>query len=194
MKPNSKPKSSSPRPGVGTPGAGLAARRKPSADGVTAKPADPFLRATAVWLALAALAILNGLFRSLVMTPWIGDPAGHLISTALLCVAIFVVTWCTISWIGPSTRRGALLIGVLWVGMTIAFEFVAGHYLFGNSWEKLFTDYNVARGRVWSLVLVATLLAPRLVSGMRGLMSPPVTSEHPNGVAQPGPSAIGRPD
>jgi hypothetical protein len=60
--------------------------------------------------------------------------------------------------------RDAFLVGLLWVVLTVAFEFLAGHYIFGNSWETLLADYNVFRGRVWLLVLLTNLLAPLLAS------------------------------
>ena len=37
---------------------------------------------------------------------------------------------------------------------------LAGHYVFGNSWYKLFADYNILKVRIWSLVLLTILLAP----------------------------------
>jgi hypothetical protein len=40
------------------------------------------------------------------------------------------------------------------------FELLAGHYVFGNSWEKLLADYNLFRGRIWVLVLIVILFAP----------------------------------
>ena len=43
---------------------------------------------------------------------------------------------------------------------TGGFEFLAGHYVFGNSWERLIADYNVFRGRIWILVLAANIFAP----------------------------------
>ena len=133
------------------------------------------IKAILVWLALAVLAVSNGIVRNAVISPRLGDLGGHIFSTGVFCVIIFVVTWYTIGWIGPRTGRGALLVGVLWMGMTIAFEFLAGHYLFGNSWDKLLADYNIARGRVWLLVLVALLVAPRVTGKIRGLLSPPAS-------------------
>ena len=53
-----------------------------------------------------------------------------------------------------------MLLGIAWVALSVAFEFLAGHYVFGNSWERLFADYNVFRGRIWIMVLVANLFAP----------------------------------
>jgi hypothetical protein len=44
--------------------------------------------------------------------------------------------------------------------MTLGFEFLAGHYLFGKPWPVLVADYNLLRGRVWLFVPLVTLLAP----------------------------------
>ena len=78
----------------------------------------------------------------------------------VLCAAIFIVALLFTRWIAPKSRGGALLIGSVWLALTLAFEFLAGHYLFGSSWERLLADYNLLRGRVWVLVLAATLFAP----------------------------------
>jgi len=48
----------------------------------------------------------------------------------------------------------------MWLAMTLAFEFGAGHYLFHTPWAALIADYNILRGRLWILVLAATLTAP----------------------------------
>jgi len=37
------------------------------------------------------------------------------------------------------------------------------------SWATLFADYNLLRGRIWILVLVATFIAPWLAGRVRGL-------------------------
>jgi hypothetical protein len=55
------------------------------------------------------------------------------------------------------------------VALTLAFEFLAGHYLFGNPWSRLLEDYDVFRGRIWILVLITTAVAPRLCARMRGI-------------------------
>jgi hypothetical protein len=57
-----------------------------------------------------------------------------------LSAAILLVTWLSVTWIQPGTRPTALAIGTLWVGLTIAFEFGAGHYVFGTPWEALRAD------------------------------------------------------
>ena len=54
-----------------------------------------------------------------------------------------------------------------WVALTLAFEFLAGHYLFHNPWDKLLADYDVWHGRIWPLVPIVTLLAPVIAYRMR---------------------------
>lgn len=129
------------------------------------------LRALVVWMALVVVAVANGTIRQYLLLPTVGPYAGHVISSVLLSLLILLVAALTIRWIGPATARQAWLVGLLWLLCTIAFEFVAGHYLFGNPWEKLLADYNVREGRVWLLVLVATAVAPRWAAGFRGLLA-----------------------
>jgi hypothetical protein len=120
-----------------------------------------------VWLLLAVVASLNGLLRNTLITPRIGESGGHVVSTVLLCVLFIAVTSLVIRWIGPRSGRDVKSIGMMWLVMTIVFEFVAGHYAFGHSWDRLFADYNIASGRVWILVLITTYLAPMIAAWIR---------------------------
>ena len=121
------------------------------------------LRALAVWCGLAALAVLNGIFRERIFTPRLGPQGGHVLSTLALCAVITAVTWLALPWLAPRTDAEAWLIGAAWLTWTVAFEFLAGHYLFGHPWSRLVADYNLRRGRIWVFVLVTSLLAPPTV-------------------------------
>jgi hypothetical protein len=46
--------------------------------------------------------------------------------------------------------------------MTLAFEFLFGHFVAGHSWARLLQDYNLLAGRVWVLLLAWVALAPYL--------------------------------
>ena len=129
------------------------------------------LRAIAVWLAIVPIAIANGAVRELLIVPAAGPAAGHVISTLMLCAAILLVTWLTLGWIRPASLRDAALIGVSWLALTLAFEFLAGHYMFGTPWRRLLTDYNLAEGRVWILVPITTAIAPWFVARARSTPS-----------------------
>ncbi len=122
-----------------------------------------FIKTIAIWFLLAMLATTNGIVRNSWYKPAVGDLLAHQISTF-----VFIIVLLTVSYLAfcrsfhELTDKTLLLIGFIWVLMTEAFEFLAGHYLFGNSWEKLFADYNIFAGRIWILVVIATLFAPYL--------------------------------
>jgi len=103
----------------------------------------------------------------MLVTPRTGDSASHVISTVSLCVFIFLVSYFSIRWIHPAGPRDPLIVGSIWVTLTVAFEFLAGHYVFENSWQKLLADYNLTQGRIWILVLVADFTAPLWAAKVR---------------------------
>lgn len=125
-----------------------------------------FGRAFVAWLGLLVLAVVNGGARELLLNPWLGEQRGHIVSTIGFSLLIFITALLTISWIGPRTRKDALWIGVFWLVLTSAFEFLAGHYLFGNPWRTLLADYNLMEGRIWSSVLLTALFSPVIALGI----------------------------
>jgi hypothetical protein len=128
------------------------------------------LRACLVWLMLCVLAVLNGTVRTLWFVPAVGEEWARALSCISLSALILLLAWLMIGWLHPATPGEALGLGVLWLGLTLLFEFGAGHFLFGNSWEKLLADYNLLRGRLWIAVLVVTLFAPLWTARLRGLL------------------------
>ena len=126
-------------------------------------------RALAVWFVLLVLASANGALREGIIIPAAGETAGRAISTVMLSAMILVLTWLTIGWIRPATSGEAWIVGALWVALTLAFEFLAGHYIFGHPWDRLLEDYNLPAGRIWVLVLITTAIAPWLAARGRGV-------------------------
>jgi hypothetical protein len=117
-------------------------------------------RALLVWVLLVGVAILNGLAREAALAPRLGAAVAHAVSSIILASLIALTAWVTIPWIAPGTIRRAWTVGVLWLALTIAFEFLAGHYAFGHPWPSLLADYDILRGRLWLIVVVTTLVAP----------------------------------
>ena len=128
-------------------------------------------KAVAIWCIMLLFAVANGTFRVTQLIPRYGDLKGHWISTLLLSALLLLVTWLFLPWIGPRTAHDAWIIGGVWLGLTLTFELLAGHYVFHNSWNILLTDYDLLRGRIWLLVLAVTLLAPLVVGRMLGLIA-----------------------
>ena len=117
------------------------------------------------WFLFMILAIINAGVRNGLYKPIVGDLAAHQISTVIFVILIIIVTYIIFRFSNIELNDSdALLIGAIWLISTIAFEFIAGHFLFGNTWEKLFADYNLLNGRIWSLVLITTFLAPYAVN------------------------------
>jgi hypothetical protein len=117
-------------------------------------------RAFVVWCVLLTIAILNGALRVGLLIPRIGETWGLAVSTVFLSAAIVGLTACTIGWMRPRTWGETWTIGLFWLGLTLAFEFLGGHFLFGQPWDMLLADYNVSQGRIWIVVLLATALGP----------------------------------
>jgi hypothetical protein len=117
-------------------------------------------RAVLVWSGLLVIAILNGGFREAVLVPRLGRAVGQGISTVLLSLLIVACGWVTTPWVGPKTLQDAWAIGGTWVALTLAFEFLGGHYIFGTPWQTLLADYNLFAGRIWVMVLIVTLMTP----------------------------------
>ncbi len=128
----------------------------------------PWLRASAVWLALAILMIAQGLLREWMATPALGELRAHQLSSLTGGLIIVAVSAFTLRWLGAIGRPARQLwIGVFWVALTVLFEFVFGHWVAGHPWAHLVRDYDLSAGRLWLLVLVATLLGPWLGGRLR---------------------------
>ena len=114
-----------------------------------------------LWLALAVLISASGFVGTLVVAPRVGEYPAHVYKTI---VAIALVLLASHLYVRLTSRHGwsraAWRAGLVWLTATVAFEFLAGHYLFGNPWEKLFADYLIWQGRLWVLLLIALLLGP----------------------------------
>jgi len=119
-------------------------------------------RAAAVWFGIMLLAVLNGGARDILLVPRMGDLVARALSCITLSALILGMTWVSLRWIAPDSRGDAWEIGALWLGMTLVFEFVAGHFLFGTPWPALLADYNLLAGRLWVLVLITTFVSPML--------------------------------
>lgn len=121
-----------------------------------------FLYPLGVWVVMAAVAVVNGGFREIVLIPRIGDYNGHVLSTALLVAAILIISFLFFSRSAMAyTRIELLLVGVLWMLLTVGFEFLVG-YVEGTPVAVTLGQYDVTAGQVWIAVPVTLLLAPIL--------------------------------
>jgi len=116
-----------------------------------------------VWFLLAIIAIANGVIRQATYANTVSDLAAHQISTVTAVLATGAVVWFVHRVWAIESASQAWSIGLLWLIMTIAFEFGFGHYVAGHPWDSLLADYNILNGRVWSLFLVWVAILPVVI-------------------------------
>ena len=113
-----------------------------------------------LWLPMVLIAFANGALRELWIRKIAGELRAHQISTVLLILLFAVYIWIVVRVWPPSSAGQALAIGLMWLGLTLAFEFLLGRYVSGLSWSALLQDYNLLAGRLWVLVPVWVAVAP----------------------------------
>ena len=115
------------------------------------------------WIGMVAIAILNGAIREKVYGQFMGELPAHQLSTFIGIALFGAYIWVLTGTYPMESSTQALIIGWMWLIMTVIFEFVFGHFAMGHPWSKLFHDYSLFKGRVWSLVLIG-LLSPHIYS------------------------------
>lgn len=121
-----------------------------------------FVYPLGVWLGMAVIAVANGVFREAVIVPRTGEYPGHLLSTVLLIAAILLVSFLFFQRTSiPYTRAELVVVGVIWVILTVGFEFVVG-YVEDTPIAVTLGQYNLLAGQVWIFVPLTLLLAPLL--------------------------------
>jgi hypothetical protein len=105
------------------------------------------------------IAIGNGILREFVFKKYVSDLTAHQFSTISLIIFFAVYIGFAIHRFPPASSRQAIFIGLLWVVLTLIFEFGFGRYR-GRSWPRLFEDYNFLKGRIWILIPLWLAIAP----------------------------------
>ncbi len=116
---------------------------------------------------MLVLAILNGAIREKLYGQFMRELSAHQLWTLIGIILFGAYTWILTGVWRIESPKQALVIGGMWLIMTIIFEFIFGHYVMGHPWGKLFDDYNLLRGRVWVLVLIWTSVAPYIFNRIR---------------------------
>ncbi len=109
---------------------------------------------------MVLIAIGNGILRELWYGKRVSELAAHQTSTLTAVVLFGLYIWAVIRIWPPDSLRQAYLIGLVWLGLTVAFESLFGHYVAGHTWLRLLHDYNLFAGRVWLIVLIWVTIAP----------------------------------
>ncbi len=127
----------------------------------------PMLRYILIWFAMLALAIANGALRQATFGKVMPELRAHQLSTLIGSAIMGVFIWFVIAAWPPASGRQAIAIGVIWLGLTVAFEFFMGLVLLRRPLARVLGEYNLRRGRVWALFLAWLTIAPWLFHSLR---------------------------
>ena len=118
------------------------------------------LKYTLAWIPMVFIGILNGVIRQFGYGRFLSELFAHQVSsvTGIILFASYVRILST-RWPLESSYQ-ALVIGLIWLGLTVLFEFLFGHYVAKHPWSRLLHDYNILQGRLWCLVLLSITIAP----------------------------------
>ena len=119
------------------------------------------------WFALVVIAIGNGILRESTYGRLMSDLNAHQLSTLTGIILTGLFVWFLSRFWPLENALQAWLIGIVWLVMTVVFEFVFGHFVAGHSWGYLGADYNIFVGRVWLVFLVWVTVMPYVFFRLR---------------------------
>jgi hypothetical protein len=100
--------------------------------------------------------------REATLTERLGEQGAHQVS-CFTAVSAFALYFQALQRRWPlKSRDEALKIGGAWLTLTTIFEFGFGRLVAKKPWPDLFADYNMARGRLWPIVLAWIAICPEL--------------------------------
>jgi hypothetical protein len=118
------------------------------------------LKYTLAWIPMVFIGILNGAIRQFGYGRFLSELFAHQVSSVTGIILFGSYVWIlSIRWPLESSYQ-ALVIGLIWLGLTVFFEFSFGHYVAKHPWSRLLHDYNILKGRLWCLVLTSITIAP----------------------------------
>jgi hypothetical protein len=120
------------------------------------------MHALVAWLVMLLAAVGNGVARDLTYGRHLTELQAHQLSTVTAILLLGAVVAGFVRRYPPASARHALGIGLLWLGLTVAFEFLFFHYAGGHPWSELLANYDLSQGRVWVLLLLWIAAAPYL--------------------------------
>lgn len=113
------------------------------------------------WIPMVFIAVLNGAARDLWYKKYMTELTAHQLSTFSLIVLLGIYCYFVVKSFPPSSEKQALLIGMIWTVLTLAFEFGFG-IIRGSSWKQLLQAYNFTEGQIWILIPIWVTVAPLL--------------------------------
>lgn len=117
------------------------------------------IRQILFWLPMIIIAFANAALRELVFIKYFNEFQAHQLSTITLIIFCSVYIWVVFAHLRINNAKQALVIGFIWVLLTVVFEFSLGR-LTNKSWDYLLQNYHLFAGRIWVIFLFCLLMLP----------------------------------
>ena len=135
-------------------------------EGITRKRQLVF-RSLTIWIVLILAEIVHGILRAVALVPFVGEFRSNQIGVFTGSAIILVIAYLTIRWIGAKRTNELLVVGIIWLTLTVAFEFSFGRFVMGLDWEEILAGYNLAAGGLMPLGLLVLLFSPIIAWKLR---------------------------
>lgn len=128
------------------------------------------LRSFSIWLILIVAEIVHGIARAVFLVPYVGQFPSNKIGVFTGSLIILTIALLFVRWTGASRSSQLLGIGLLWAGLTLAFEISFGRFVVEASWERLLSDYNVLQGGLMPFGMTFLVLSPLIAGKLRRIV------------------------
>lgn len=127
-----------------------------------------YLRGLMVWGLIILAESLHGIARTLLLESYIGDFRARQIAVFTGAAIILGIACLFVRWLRAKGIAELIGVGLLWLGLTVAFELVLGGVVLKLSWQRILSDYNLAEGGLLPIGLLILTLSPLLAAKLRG--------------------------
>ncbi|HUX99598.1 MAG TPA: hypothetical protein VMV49_08600 [Candidatus Deferrimicrobium sp.] len=116
-----------------------------------------------VWLMEILVSSVNFfVLMNLIYEPRWGPVIAHQIGMSSRIVYIFLFAYFLLRYVKDYTMKDLIHVGILWVGLTLIFEW-GGSLMIGRPVEETLIGWNIFTGYMWPYVLLTYLLSNFIV-------------------------------
>ncbi len=130
------------------------------------------VRGVAIWALIALAETVQGVLRVLLLQPVVGELRARQFAVFTGSIVILAIATAASRWLGARGRRELMAVGLLWLGLMLAFEVLLGRFVAGFSWERIAADYDPRRGGLLLFGMAVIAVAPLVAARIRGVAAP----------------------
>jgi len=122
-----------------------------------------------IWVLIIPLAIVNGVLRENVLNAYLGKNSALPVNGIILCFFVFFLSLVFIPRLGKGKTKNYILIGLLWLLLTVIFEFTLG-FIMNEPLSELIKAYDITTGNLWLFVVLVVGCSPWLTAKIRKII------------------------